>query len=101
MINEGDVPSVQCEKSLRWSVSTREVDDPRLILIYFNVPALAPRLNGIETALQLSENITLFAKCHRQRWPDKHLVFGGYHLYTYCTKLGTGRSIEAPMLVFL
>jgi hypothetical protein len=38
----------------------REVDGPRFILIDFDVPALAPRLNWIEEALRLSENITLF-----------------------------------------
>jgi hypothetical protein len=45
MIDDGDVPSVQCEMSLRWSKSMREVDGPSLIFIYSNVPALAPRLN--------------------------------------------------------
>jgi hypothetical protein len=40
----------------------REVDGPSFLFIDFNV-ALAPRLSGIKTALQLSENITLFAIC--------------------------------------
>jgi hypothetical protein len=45
MTHEGDVPSVQCEVSLRWSKSVKEVDDPSLILIDFRDPALTPRLN--------------------------------------------------------
>jgi hypothetical protein len=45
MIHEGEVPSVQCEMSLRWSKYMREVDGPSLIFIDFNVLALAPRLN--------------------------------------------------------
>jgi hypothetical protein len=61
MIHEGDVPSVQCELRLRWSKSMRNADGPSLILIDFNVPALTPRLNWIESALQLSENIILFS----------------------------------------
>jgi hypothetical protein len=39
----------------------REVDGLSLILIGFNVPALAPPLNCIQVALLHSENITLFA----------------------------------------
>jgi hypothetical protein len=30
MIHEGDVPSVQCKVSLRWSKTTREVDRPSI-----------------------------------------------------------------------
>jgi hypothetical protein len=45
MIQKGNVPSVQCEMSLRWYRSMREVDDPSFIFIDFNVPALALRLN--------------------------------------------------------
>jgi hypothetical protein len=63
MIQEGDVPFVQCEVSLRGPKSMRDVDGPNLIFIDFNVPALELRINWIETALQLSENITLFAIC--------------------------------------
>jgi hypothetical protein len=39
----------------------REVDGPSFIFTDVNFPALAPRLNLIEIALQLSENITHFA----------------------------------------
>jgi hypothetical protein len=46
MIHKGDVPSVQCEINFGCSKCTREADGPaRLILIEFNVPALAPRLS--------------------------------------------------------
>jgi hypothetical protein len=50
MIHEGEVPSVQCEVNLRWYKSMREVD---VLNFFFNVPALAPSLNRIDTALQL------------------------------------------------
>jgi hypothetical protein len=45
MIQEGDVSSIQCEMSVRWSKSMREVDDTRFILIDFNVSALSSRLS--------------------------------------------------------
>jgi hypothetical protein len=64
MIDEGNVPSIQYELSLRGSESVREVGGQSLILIDFNVPAITPRLNSTETSLQLSENITYFAICH-------------------------------------
>jgi hypothetical protein len=58
MIHKEDVLSIQREMNLRWSKPMREVDGPNFIFIDFNVPALAPRLSWIQTALQLSENIT-------------------------------------------
>jgi hypothetical protein len=61
MINEGGVPPSHCEMNLRWSKSIRYVDDLSFILIYFNLPALALRLNCIETTLQLSGEHTFFA----------------------------------------
>jgi hypothetical protein len=60
MNHKGDVPSVQCEMSLRRSNSMRDVDSSSFIFINFNVPAIEPRLSLIETTLQLPENITLF-----------------------------------------
>jgi hypothetical protein len=57
MIHKGNVPSIQCEMNLRWSKSMGEVHGPSFIFIYFNGPA---HLSWIQTALQLSENITLF-----------------------------------------
>jgi hypothetical protein len=71
VIHKGNDQSDQCEMNLRWRKSMREVGGPRFILIGFNVPALSLCLECIETALQLSENITLFEigsihKCHRQ-----------------------------------
>jgi hypothetical protein len=41
----------------------REVDGVSFVFIDINVPALAPHLNWIQTALQLSENITLCVIC--------------------------------------
>jgi hypothetical protein len=61
MTHKGDVPSDECEMNHRWSKSIREGDGQSFILIGFNVPALAPCLNLIQTALQLCENKTLFA----------------------------------------
>jgi hypothetical protein len=40
-----------------------EVDGLTLIVIDFYVPALTQRTDSIETSLQLSENIILFAVC--------------------------------------
>jgi hypothetical protein len=64
LIDEGDIPSIQCKMHLRGPKSMRKVDGLNLIFIDFYVPALSPYLNSTETSLQLSENITLFAVCH-------------------------------------
>jgi hypothetical protein len=61
MVRKGDTPTVQCEMNLTWSNSVREVDGPNSVFLDFKVPALAPYLNYIQIALQLSGNITLFA----------------------------------------
>jgi hypothetical protein len=63
MIDEGDIPSIQCKMILPRRKSMREGDDLSLVFIDFYVPAFTPRLNSTETSLQLSENITLFAIC--------------------------------------
>jgi hypothetical protein len=65
MIHNGAVPSVQCDMNLRRSPSMREADRPSFIFPDFDVPALAPRLNWIQTALQLSED-SLRDPCHTQ-----------------------------------
>jgi hypothetical protein len=57
MIDERNVPFIQCKMSLR-----RKLDDLSLISIDFYVPALTPPLNSTETSLQL-EKITLFMVC--------------------------------------
>jgi hypothetical protein len=49
MIDEGDVPSVQCNMNLNGSV--REIDGFSLIFIDVSIPALTPRLNSTETSL--------------------------------------------------
>jgi hypothetical protein len=59
IIDEGDIPSIQCKMRLREPKPMREVDGPSLILIDFYVPALTPRFSSTETSLQLSKNITL------------------------------------------
>jgi hypothetical protein len=61
IISKRVVLTVQCEMNLTWPNSMTEVDDPSFIFIDFQVTALASRLYRIQTALQLSENITLFA----------------------------------------
>jgi hypothetical protein len=61
MIDEGDIPSIQCKTSLRGPKSMRKVDGRSLIFIDFYVPALTPRLINTDTSLQLFENISLFA----------------------------------------
>jgi hypothetical protein len=63
MIDEGDIPSIQCKMNLRGSKSMRKVDDLSLLIMEFYVPALTPRLSSTETSLQLPENITHFAAC--------------------------------------
>jgi hypothetical protein len=63
MIDEGDIPSIQCKMSLRERTSMRKVDVLSLVFIEFYVPALTSRLSSIETSLQLSKNITLSVIC--------------------------------------
>jgi hypothetical protein len=77
MIHEGDVPSVQCESNLRWSKSMSEVDGPKFIFA----------IRGIHTSVIA-------------RGPDKYPVFGGYHLYTYCTKFSQDGTLRHPCLHF-
>jgi hypothetical protein len=64
MIDEGDIPSIQCKMSLWGPKSMRKADGLSIIYIDFYVPALTSHLNSTETSLQLSENITLSAVCH-------------------------------------
>jgi hypothetical protein len=85
----------------------RKADGLSFILIDFYVPALTQRLNCIETSLQLSENMALFAvcrvytyRCHQQRDPDRHQVLGAYHLYIDSTMWGTGQNLVASLLVY-
>jgi hypothetical protein len=54
MIDEGDIPSIQCKMMPRGPESMRNTDGLSLIFIYFYVPALTPRLNTTQTSLQLS-----------------------------------------------
>jgi hypothetical protein len=64
MIDEGDIPSIQCKISLREPKSVRTVGGLSLIFIDFYVSAFTPCLHSIETSLQVSEDITLFAVSH-------------------------------------
>jgi hypothetical protein len=43
--------------------SMRKVGGLSIVFIYFDVPALKPRLNSTETSLLLSENIIIFSVC--------------------------------------
>jgi hypothetical protein len=61
MVDEGDIPSIQCKIRHRGPKSMGKVDGLKLVLIDFYVAALSPRLNNTETSLQLSENINLIA----------------------------------------
>jgi hypothetical protein len=63
LVYKGDVPSIQCKTNLDRSISAGETDGLSLVLIDFDVPALAPRLHRSEAALELPENIALFAVC--------------------------------------
>jgi hypothetical protein len=51
IIDEGDIPSILRNISLRGPQSMRKVDGPSLIFIDFYVPALTPRLSSNETSL--------------------------------------------------
>jgi hypothetical protein len=62
-IDEGDMPTLQYNMSLKGPKSMRKVDCLSPKLIDFYVPAHTPCLNSTETSLKLSENITLFAVC--------------------------------------
>jgi hypothetical protein len=62
-IYKWNVSSVQYEVRLRRSTTTREVEPPSLILIYFNIPALTPSLHWAETSLEFSNNEALLAVC--------------------------------------
>jgi hypothetical protein len=70
--------------SLRRLKSIRKVDGLSLSFIDFYVPALTPRLNNIETSLQLSKNITLFAVCRIYTGVISKEMSGAYHLYVQC-----------------
>jgi len=107
MVYKNDIPSSSCKIILDRSTPLREADGPILVLIDVYVPALTLRLHSRETALQISENITLFAvcciyiyiyTCHRQRGPPG---FGEYHLYRGCTDQGPGRNLLTLLLVFI
>jgi hypothetical protein len=63
IIDERDIPSIQCKMNLSALKSKRKVDSLILILIDFYVPALTPRLSVTKNSLQLSENINLFEVC--------------------------------------
>jgi hypothetical protein len=84
MIDKGHILPVQCKMNLSGPKSMRKVNDLRLIFTDFYVPALTPRLNGTETSLQLSENMTLFAVCHlhtgvisKESWIDTRCLGRG------------------------
>jgi hypothetical protein len=62
-IYKWDVPSAQCKTRLRGPSPTREIVRLSLVSIDSDVPVLTPRSHWSETALQLSENIALFAVC--------------------------------------
>jgi hypothetical protein len=48
MIDEGDVPSIQCKTSLREPAFMRKEDLLNLIFVVFYVPALTPRLSSTD-----------------------------------------------------
>jgi hypothetical protein len=92
MIDKEDIPSFQCKMSLRRPKSVKKVDSVSLIFIDIYIQALTPRLNSTETSQQLSECRDL----------DRQQVSAAYHLYTYiyCTRLGRGRDLTAPLDVY-
>jgi hypothetical protein len=111
VVQEGDIPSIQCKMSLRGPKSMTKVDGMSLTFIDFYVPALAPRLNSTEISLQLSENITIFAvcrlyiyRCHQQRDLESHQVFGAYRTVQWGNRTephGTPACISLDMDISL
>jgi hypothetical protein len=63
LVYKGDFPSVTYKTSLNRPKSAGEIDGLSLVLVDVYVPALTPRLYRSEAALELSENIALFAVC--------------------------------------
>jgi hypothetical protein len=51
MIDQADIPSIQCKMSLRVPKSVSKVDGLGIIFVTFHIPALTPRLNSTETSL--------------------------------------------------
>jgi hypothetical protein len=98
--NKGSLPSFLCKKNLDWYAWMGEVDGPSLIFFDFYVPALTPRLHWGETALQRSENITIFAICCIYTCIIGKKGFGLYHLYKSCIGEGPRRNLVAPLLVY-
>ena len=78
-------------KIIRQSMSTWEIHGLRLFFIDFDVPGHTPRFHWRETALQLSENLSLPVIAGIQVSEERatyvqYLTFGmGHHLYTGCT----------------
>jgi hypothetical protein len=50
MIDERDIPSIQCKVSLMGLKSVRKVDGMSVVFIDFYVPALTPLLNSTDLA---------------------------------------------------
>jgi hypothetical protein len=65
MIDEEYIPYIQRMMSQRGAKSMRNVNSLSLIFINCYVPGLTLRINNIKTSLRLSENITLYAICHK------------------------------------
>jgi hypothetical protein len=105
MIEEGDIPSIQCKISLRRPKSMRKVNFVTLVFIFFYISALTPRLNRTDSLLQLSENINIFAVCRictgatkEETYIDTRCL--GLIIYIHDTVWGTGRNLVAPLPVY-
>jgi hypothetical protein len=83
MIHEGDMLSIQCKMSLREPKFMRKVNGLSLIFIDFFVPAYTPRVNSIETLLQLSESTPLFASHTKS---EAELLYG-WPFYSHSIRL--------------
>jgi hypothetical protein len=73
----------------------RKVDGLRLILVYFYVSALTPRLNNMEISLHLYENITLFAG-----WMLKVKITLRLEVYNQSVRLGV-KPLETPLVLLI
>jgi len=90
VVYERNLTSFQSKKSPDWSASMGAVEVLSLTLTDLHVPALTSRLDCGESALQLSENTTLFAIYRIYISSTKRAVSFIYRLY----RIGDGTELR-------